>query len=510
MGLLTSRGGDALFAIVWCVWLVMLVLRLVCRSPQVEEGAAYPPDPDFLRAEQTLGFGWRHFVRSAVGGLHVWRVTPDIGEDSRTMALAKIDEGADVSGAGLDDVAMRGLALAGVGRHEEAATVFSLASKRWPGCVELRLMRAIALMEQGQWQEADVELAAASRRAPALTETRLLQGVACYYRGRANYGAAIFEQVVGMRPDWAKGWIGLGSALSFGGRSKDKAIHAAKKARDLAPDDPDAWTCLSWAYRTWKQNAEAERSAREAVAKFGDREMPWRELGSSLAAQGRFEEAEKAYARALEIRPDSPETLLSRAWSLGALQARWADSAEVCRTLVRQWPRFGWGWRKLALACDELSNWEESASAYREALRVESWENTRAATLEGLSRALVRLHRHGEAAAVYRDWLRLEPVKLAAWNGLALALGEQREWKEAEFAAKRVLDLSIANTSAKPDRLAAWCTLGRILMRQQGRTEEARRAFREALRIEPDNPEARSAIEALGESNPADPEAQQE
>ena len=199
----------------WWVWLVILVMRLTCRSPQVEEVPGYPPDPDFLRAEQTLGFGWRAFVRSAVGGLYVWRVSPDIGEDARAMALAAIEGGWDDGGAGLDDVAMCGLALAAVGRDEEAVGVFRRVAKRWPDCVEARLMFAMGLMELGRWGEAEGELAAASRRAPAMAETRLLQGVACYYRGRANYGAAMFDQVVKMQPGWAPGWMGLASALTW-------------------------------------------------------------------------------------------------------------------------------------------------------------------------------------------------------------------------------------------------------------------------------------------------------
>lgn len=471
---------------------MILVVRLACESPRVDEAPSYPPDPDFLRAEQTLGFGWRHFVRTAVGGLYVWRVNPEIGEDGRAMALAKVEGDDDPMGEGLDDVAMRGLALAAMDQPEEALAVFDRAAVRWPNCVEVRLMRAIGLMRLGRWPEADGELSAASRRAPAMPETRMLQGVVCCYRGRANYGLSMFEQVVAMRPDWAPGWMGLASALTWCQRSMGRALEAAKKARELAPDDPDAWTGLSWTYRRWEQYPEAERSAREAVARFGDHALPHRELGSALAAQERFDDAELAYAAALKISPDSPETLLSRAWMLGTLQERWKESAEVCRALVRAWPRFGWGWRKLGHTCDQLEDWNGSAEAYREALRVESWENMRAEMQQDLAAALVRLGRHAEAEVAYRDWLRLEPARLAAWHGLARALGEQGEWEEAEFAAKRVLRLSLANPSAQLERYRAWCTIG-WLDEGQRRWPEAAAAYVQATRLDSERPDAWNA-----------------
>jgi len=474
----------------WWLWLVIVVLRLACQSPRgADEAPSYTPDPDFQRAEQTLGFGWRHFVRTAVGGLYVWRVNPEVGEDALAMARATLEAGDEVAGAGLDDVAMRGLALSATGRLEEALGVFDGAARRWPNCVEVRLMRAIGLMRLGRWPEADGELAAASRRAPAMAETRLLQGVVCLYRGRMQYGLPMFEQVVAMRPDWAPGWMGLASAITWCQRAMGRATDAAKRARELAPEDPDAWTGLSWTYRRYEAFKEAEASAREAVARFGDRALPHRELGSALAAQGRYDEAESAYAEALKILPDSPETLLSRAWLLGSLQKRWEASEDVCRALVRAWPRFGWGWRKLGYTCEEREDWAGAADAYREALRVESWENARADILENLTRALVALGRHAEAAGAFREWLRLEPARLEAWQGLARALGESGDWEEATFAAKRVLRLSLANPSAQLERYRAWCTLGWLDQRQK-RWPEAESAYRQATRLDGKRPDA--------------------
>lgn len=492
----------------WCVWLALLLLGIACRSPELDDEASYPPDPDFLRAEQTLGFGWRHFLRPAVGGLHVWRVTPNISEDSRLMAMAQIEGMADdIQDPGLDDSAMRGLAFAIAERNEEALSVFDTATRRWPHCVEFWIMGAITLMEEGRWAEAEARLAAASRRAPALTEIRLLQGVTCYYTGRANYGAAIFRQVAESRPDWSPAWTGLAAALTFGGQSMEYAIRAAKRARELAPDDPDAWTALSWVYRRWNENKGSESSAREAIAKFDGSHMAWRELSAALAAQGRFEEADTAFAKAMQRPPVCPETLLSRAWYLGSLQGKWAESAQVCRSLTKDWPQFAWGWEKLALACDKLKRWGEAAEAYRQALRVESRDNMRPYNYAGLTRALSRADRHEEAEAAYRDWIRLEPVNLTPWMGLAKSLVAQAEWKEAESAVRRVLWLSAGNPFAKKERYGAWYTLGKICVRQN-RNDEARAAFREALLISPKNEEARKALEETG-ADP-DPSASQD
>lgn len=481
----------------WSLWLAILLIRLLCGPRDIDPAAFYPPDPDFLRAEQTLGFGWRNFLRPAVGGLHVWRVTPAITEDSRLMAMAQIDSVRDLNDSTPDEVAMRGLALACVDRHDEALAALKSGCERWPGCTEFWIMRAITEMESGQWPEAEASLAAASRRAPSLIETRLLQGVCCYHRARANYGADIFRQVVAGRPDWAPGWMSLAAALTFGATSRDEAIRAARKAQELAPDNVDASTSLSWIYRSWKENELSEKAARQALAQFPENPMAWRELFASLGARHRFEEAEAAFAKAMQYTPIIPETLLSRAWYLGEIKGKWEEAAVICRTLVRDWPRFAWGWDKLGAACEKLKKWEEAATAYREGLGVEAKENMKPQKYAGLTRSLSRLDRHREAEGAYRDWIRLEPVRLAPWLGLSNALAAQGNWREAETAARRVLALSAGNHSAKNERYRAWFTLGQICA-HLGRNDEARAAYRQALLISPRANEARQALENVG------------
>jgi tetratricopeptide (TPR) repeat protein len=171
----------------WWISLIVLALRLLLSAPPPEEVVvAFAPDPDFQRAEQTLGIEWRRFVRPVAGGVDVWRVELNLGDDLRAMATATVESAGDVEGAAFDDVALDGLALAALDRSEEAEAAFRELVRRRPRCVEARLMRGVVLAEMARWDEAAGEFRRAVRLAPACAEARMLAVAAERESGNAT------------------------------------------------------------------------------------------------------------------------------------------------------------------------------------------------------------------------------------------------------------------------------------------------------------------------------------
>lgn len=116
-------------------------------------------------------------------------------------------------------------------------------------------------------------------------------------------------------------------------------------------------------------------------------------LGVALVREGRLEEAEAAYRRALEIDPAYPEA----AYNLGRVLSR-------------------------------LERHAEALEAYLAALKL-SPDNFKAHNNAG--NTLLRLGRPAEAEARFRDVIRLDPAGPFGYNGLGLALWGQGQLEQA-------------------------------------------------------------------------------
>ncbi|CQR27567.1 putative UDP-N-ACETYLGLUCOSAMINE--PEPTIDE N-ACETYLGLUCOSAMINYLTRANSFERASE SUBUNIT [Thiomonas arsenitoxydans] len=90
--------------------------------------------------------------------------------------------------------------------------------------------------------------------------------------------------------------------------------------------------------------------------------------------------------------------------------------------------------------------------------------------------------RVGEAAALYRSALQLQPDLTDAQHLLGVALGQSGEYAEAERLVRQAI-------AAQPAQGAYWNSLGRLLL-LQGRMPEAVQALQEALQLSPQNAES--------------------
>ncbi|AND69060.1 hypothetical protein ATSB10_16060 [Dyella thiooxydans] len=132
-------------------------------------------------------------------------------------------------------------------------------------------------------------------------------------------------------------------------------------------------------------------------------------LGNVHKECGRLADAERCYRRALACAPEHYQAQSNLAVVLEA-QERLDEAFEAYSKLIQQAPTYAHGYHRLGLFLRNYAQNEEHLEQSAECFR-QSYEhdpaNVRA--LEGVGVALYMLHRHDEAADVYRQWLEREP-----------------------------------------------------------------------------------------------------
>ena len=100
--------------------------------------------------------------------------------------------------------------------------------------------------------------------------------------------------------------------------------------------------------------------------------------------------------------------------------------------------------------------------------------------------------------SIWQDTTEKRPENPRAWASLSAALGDRREYGEAEQAARRAVELD-------PAAAAAWTNLG-ISLQKLGRTDEAVDAFQTSLALRPSDWLAHQnlAVTFLEQGNPAE------
>lgn len=163
-----------------------------------------------------------------------------------------------------------------------------------------------------------------------------------------------------------------------------------------------------------------------------------------------------------------------------------SDAAiNLLRGVVDEHPAHSEAWCQLSAACLDAGEVEQSLDAAKEAIRLgeRSWGH-RVASL-----ALLEMGRRDEAIVSAREAVRRDPTDWRCHVALAEALGAE-EPQEAFAAACRAIQF--ARNEARPFEV-----LGDTAVRVHDK-ETARRAYVEALKIDPTNQHARVSLVRLG------------
>lgn len=252
-----------------------------------------------------------------------------------------------------------------------------------------------------------------------------------------------------------------------------------------AVEDKDLRNLLGLeARRGLEQMAERKGKRLEDIVDLTDLPTPtsateWFGIGWCLHTQlGRYEEAEAAYRRVIELDPEN-----AYPWNnLGTLMMQYAnriqESEAAFRQAIKLDPDLLGPWVNLGnLLRDHLARYEDAEAAYRQAIKVDPKEATPWNNLGNLLHG--RLARYQDAEAAYRQAIALDPKSGDSWNSLGVLLQDHlARYDDAEMAYRQAIELD-------PKHAYPWNNLGNLLKDQPASYEDAEAAYRQAIALNP-------------------------
>jgi tetratricopeptide (TPR) repeat protein len=239
------------------------------------------------------------------------------------------------------------------------------------------------------------------------------------------------------------------------------------------PTQPVALVGMCLVALASRQTEAAVEMASAAVASAPELVAAWVALGQALMAAERYEEAAKAYERA--IRLDGTNALARL--GLGELKiaaGRPEEAVAEFELALRRKPSLIAAHLGLGNALAGVGRNEEALARYEAALAL------RARLPEGefaTGFALARLGRAKEAETRYRRAVAARPDFAAAWVNLGALLREQGQDTFAEAALRRAIGL-------RPDLVSGWLNLA-ALEHERCRPEVAESYLRKAFALNP-------------------------
>jgi tetratricopeptide (TPR) repeat protein len=186
--------------------------------------------------------------------------------------------------------------------------------------------------------------------------------------------------------------------------------------------------------------AEAEPFLTAAVRLFPERSEGYTQLAFVLRGLKKFDEAAALLKQAIERDPNNVWLHKNLGWALWEYP-KYAEAEQAFREAVRLDPGLANTQFGLGVACQAQRKFEESIGPLRIAIRLDPGDRN---TLGALGGSLNELHQHAEAETVFRDVIRIAPMRGHHNLGLAF-LARKSCWDKRR--AQPQLDRHIAGRS---------------------------------------------------------------
>lgn len=209
-------------------------------------------------------------------------------------------------------------------------------------------------------------------------------------------------------------------------------------------------------------------------------------LGTALDDAGRPDEALPHLQRALELKPDFPETLNSLANVLNQL-GRAAEARPLVERAIQLQPRLAAAHNTLGVTLMSLGQKDAGVASFRRALEITP---DAIRTQVNLAWALAQAGKTDEALAEFPIIQRRDPSEPDVEFKWGLVLAQQRKLSEALPHLTRAVELDPGNAESR-------FVLGSALAEMR-RPREAAAQFEEVLRLNPEHAGAQQAMESLG------------
>jgi tetratricopeptide (TPR) repeat protein len=204
----------------------------------------------------------------------------------------------------------------------------------------------------------------------------------------------------------------------------------------------------------------------------------WLEKGVDLANREKYEEALKAFDKALEINPQFAEVLINRGIALNNL-ARYEEALEDFEKAMEINPDFAEAWTGKGVALYYLGRYKEALEAFEKAIEINpqyanAWYN------KGIT--LDKLKKYEEALKAFEKAIEINPQYADAWNNKGVTLGHLKRYEDALKAFEKAIKID-------PKNVVAWKNKGDALCKLE-KYKDALTGYEKATKIKPNFVEA--------------------
>ena len=168
-------------------------------------------------------------------------------------------------------------------------------------------------------------------------------------------------------------------------------------------------------------------------------------LGIVLVRQGRLDEAEAAFRRALAAAPHD-RIVVNNLAGLYMKQQRFDEADRLLDDLLRKDPDYALGWSNLAVCRQKSGRLADALDCYDRALRIEPADQR---TLANRGFLLLDLRRPADAERDFRSALRIADRQAPAHYGLGAALAAQGRTEDAGAELRTALEIDPGLTRAR-------------------------------------------------------------
>ncbi|AEF99125.1 serine protease [Methylomonas methanica] len=269
-------------------------------------------------------------------------------------------------------------------------------------------------------------------------------------------------------------WMEEAQALQGAGNFPEFERHV-RKWREAQPKSALAAAYLGVALFE-KNPTEAEMALREAVRLDDRNEFAWFVLAKVLYRLDRRDEAKQLLQKAELINPNHGSVYATKAeWLL--TDGKPKEAYATVRDAIRVEPGVGDHWRLLGIIADRLNRADESAKAYKAALRLNPMD---ASAKQALSNVLARNGKADAARLTLGNEIDNNPSSAGTWISIGFTESGRKHYADAEKAFRKAIEIA-------PETSNAWIGLGAVLT-ETNRLKEAEQAYDKAYDSKPNNP----------------------
>lgn len=227
-----------------------------------------------------------------------------------------------------------------------------------------------------------------------------------------------------------------------------KALSQFQKAIEVNPLNSDAYNSAAYTYGELGEPQKELEFYKKAVEIEKDDPVYVYGLGRTLMDKfGDIETAEQFVSRAYEQSPLDYLYASDYGYLLAMLQ-RYDEALNIGDTLIKQYPRAGYGYSLKALCYYAMRNYDETVKWYLKSGEVSALSFKDAVVLAS---AYDLLHQYENAAAAYEYALRIKPHATEAMYALQCIYRKLGRYKEAFALVLEILRIDPRHSGAQYD-----------------------------------------------------------